>query len=131
MPNIFPNYGFKIGRKHEPKLKKPKLDTAPPSCTVLIVESPQLKLFSVQINSKHNRVFVVQSSSDFVCHSEKCKEKRAVECGSWHGLPCVRSGLFWRWWGWFVVAGASSCVWVALIGPACGRGIGCGLSSEV
>ena len=82
--NLLPNCRFEIGGKHEPKGKKLKLDTDLPSC-VLIVESSQLKLFSVQINSKHNRVFVVQSDSDFVCHSEKCKEKRAVHVVS--GIP--------------------------------------------
>ena len=92
MPNICPNCGFKIGGKHKPKVKKPKLDTDPPSC-VLIVESPQLKLFSVQINSKHNRVFVVQSSSDFVCHSEKCKEKRAVHVASGIPFSCEHCNL--------------------------------------
>ena len=73
-------------------MKKPKLDTDAPSC-VLIVESPQLKLFSVQINSKHNRVFVVQSSSDFVCHSEKCKEKRAVHVASGIPFSCEHCNL--------------------------------------
>ena len=40
------------------KVNKPKLDTDSPKC-VLVVESSQLKLFPVQIKSKHNRVFVV------------------------------------------------------------------------
>ena len=53
--NLLPNCRFEIGGKHEPKGKKLKLDTDLPSC-VLIVESSQPKLFSVQINSKHNSV---------------------------------------------------------------------------
>ena len=87
-----PKCGFEIGGKHEPKQKKLKSDTDSPSC-VLIVESSQLKLYSVQINSKHNRVFVVQCNSDFVCHSEKCKEKRAVHVASDIPFSCEHCDL--------------------------------------
>ena len=79
-----PTCGFEIRREHMPKVKKPKLDTDSPKW-VPIVESSQLKLFSVQVKSTHNSVFVVQSSSDFVCHSEKCTEKRAVYVAT--GVP--------------------------------------------
>ena len=87
-----PKCGFEIGGKHEPKQKKLKSDTDSPSC-VLIVESSQLKLYSVQINSKHNRVFVVQWNSDFVCHSEKCKEKRAAHVASEIPFSCEHCNL--------------------------------------
>ena len=68
-----------------------KLDTDSPSC-VLIVDSSRLKLYSM-INSKHNRVFVVQCNSDFVCHSEKCKEKRAVHVASGIPFSCEHCNL--------------------------------------
>lgn len=38
-------------------------------------------------------MFVVQSNSDFVCHSEKCKEKRAVHVASGIPFSCEHCNL--------------------------------------
>ena len=49
---------------------------------VPIVDSGDMKIFSVELSYRHNRVFVVQDGVNFVFHSEKCKEKRAVHMAS-------------------------------------------------
>ena len=38
-------------------------------------------------------MFAVQSNSDFVCHSEKCKEKRAVHVASGIPFSCEHCNL--------------------------------------
>ena len=38
-------------------------------------------------------MFAVQSNSDFVCHSEKCKEKRAVNVASGIPFSCEHCNL--------------------------------------
>lgn len=42
----------------------------------------ELKIFSVKLSPHHNRVFLVQTGDNFVCHSEKCKENWAVHIAS-------------------------------------------------
>ena len=49
--------------------------------------------FSVQLSYRHNRVFVVQDGANFVCHYEKCKEKRAVHMASEVTFVCDHAKL--------------------------------------
>ena len=52
-----------------------------------------MKIFSVELSYRHNRVFVVQDGANFVCHSEKCKEKRAVHMASEVSFTCDHTKL--------------------------------------
>ena len=47
-----------------------------------------MKIFSVKLSYLHSSVFVVQDGANFVCHSEKCKEKRAVHMASETTFAC-------------------------------------------
>ena len=75
-----PMYGSRKleGREHVHKVNKPKLDTDSPKC-VLVVESSQLKLFSVEIKSKHNRVFVC-SQAQILFVTPKMQQKEGSSC---------------------------------------------------
>ena len=46
------------------------------------MDSEDLKIFSVELTYRHNRVLAVQEGSNFVGHSDRCKEKRAVHIAS-------------------------------------------------
>ena len=69
------------------KVNKPKLDTDSPKC-VLVVESSQLKLFSVEIKSKHNRVFVCSQAQILFVTPKLCNKKRAVHVASCVPFSC-------------------------------------------
>ena len=77
-PKTCPIWGFAIRREHVRKVNKPKLDTDSPKC-VLVVESFQLKLFSVEIKSKHNRVFVC-SQAQILFVTPKMQQKEGSSC---------------------------------------------------
>ena len=83
---------FEIGGSYVPKPKKQKLHVSSDKC-VVVVDSADLKIFSVQLSYKHNRVFVVQDGANFVCHYEKCKEKRAVHMASEVTFECDHTKL--------------------------------------
>ena len=57
------------------------------------MDSADLKVFSVELSYRHNTVFIVQDGANFVCHSEKCKEKRAVHMASEVAFVCNHTKL--------------------------------------
>ena len=57
------------------------------------MDSEDLKIFSVELAYQHNRVFLVQEGSNFVGHSDKCKEKRAVYIASDVSFVCDHTKL--------------------------------------
>ena len=57
-------------------------------CVVVVVYSELLKIFSVELTYRHNSVFVVLAEGNFVCHSDKCREKRAVHMASVVSFAC-------------------------------------------
>ena len=79
-PKNCKNCNFEIGGNYVPKAKKRKV-AAPQS--VLVVDSSQIKIFSVKLNYRESRTFVVKSGeNELVCHHKKCKDRRAVHMAS-------------------------------------------------
>lgn len=68
---------FETGGSHVPKPRKHKFHVC-----LVIVDSEDMKIFSDDLSYRHNRVFVAQDGAHFVCHSDKCKEKRTVHMAS-------------------------------------------------
>ena len=83
---------FEIGGSYVLKPKKQKLHVPSEKCVVIVV-SEDMKISSVELSYRHNRVFVVQDGANFVCHSEKCKEKRAVHMASEAAFACHHTNL--------------------------------------
>ncbi|XP_068736610.1 uncharacterized protein [Montipora capricornis] len=81
-----------IGGSYVPKPKKQKLHVPSEKC-VVVVDSEDLKIFSVELTYRHNSVCVVQAEGNFVCHSDKCKEKRAVHMASDVSFACDHTKL--------------------------------------
>ena len=73
-------------------LKKQKLQVPSEKC-VVVMDSEDLKIFSVELTYRHNSVFVVQAEGNFVCHSDKCIEKRAVHMASDVSFACDQTKL--------------------------------------
>lgn len=71
-----------------PKPKKQKVQENSTKCVLIVDGDTELKIFSVKLSPRHNHVFVVQTGDSFVCHSEKCKEKRAVHIASTVPFTC-------------------------------------------
>lgn len=90
MPNICPNCGFKMGGGTS---QKGRSQNQTHTRQAVFLQLNHHNSFSVQINSKYNRVFVVQSSSAFVCHFEECKKKRAVHVASGIPFSCEHCNL--------------------------------------
>ena len=71
-----------------PKPKKQKVQEHSTKCVLIVDGGTEIKIFSVKLSPRHNHVFVVQTGDSFVCHSEKCKEKRAVHIASTVPFTC-------------------------------------------
>jgi hypothetical protein len=67
--------GSDIGGTREVKAKRSRLNQP---AAVLIYESTQEKLFSVNTSTRDDRCLVVQEGSTFLCSHQLCKTNRAV-----------------------------------------------------
>ena len=71
---------FEIGGNYVPKARKVKVDSPQ---SVLIVDSTQIKIFSVKLNYRDSRTFVAKSGgNNLVCHHKKCKDSQTIHVPS-------------------------------------------------
>ena len=47
-----------------------------------MVESQMVRIYSVKLDHRSNRVFLLKDNANVVCHHENCKESRAVHMAS-------------------------------------------------
>ena len=57
--------------------------------SVLVVDSQLVRIYSVKLDYRTNRVFVLKDNTNVVCHHEKCKESRAVHMASAVPFSCA------------------------------------------
>jgi len=91
-PKTCSNCDYEIGGKYVPKTttgrKKRKLEWPE---SVLVLDSQLMRIYSVKLDHRSNRVFVVKDNTN-VCHHEKCKESRAVHMASAVPFSCAHIG---------------------------------------
>ena len=54
-----------------------------------MVDSQLVKIYSVKLDHRTKRVFVMKDNTNVVCHHENCKESRAVHIASAVPFSCA------------------------------------------
>jgi len=81
--------GYEIGGKYVPRTTNKKRELEWPE-NVLVVDSQLVSIYSVKLDHRSNRVFVLKDNTSVVRHHEKCKGSRTVHMASAVPFSCAR-----------------------------------------